>query len=168
MILVFIALGFGFFAGISIFGGTVNLIVLILVASYFLKTEKEGLILSLVLAVFYDFYLYSYFGLALAAVVLIYLALVFLRDKIAAGTSYLLFLILVFFASVIFDLIVLAGFALFHHFNFLEIILYTILPDALINLIAAVPFLIIARRLVSILKAYRLIGPRERKILVGF
>lgn len=144
------------------------MIVLILVASYFLKTEKEGLILSLILAVFYDFYLNSYFGLAAAAVVLIYLSLVFLRQKIASGTSYLLFLILVFFASVIFDLIVLGGFSLAHHLNFGQIILFTILPDALLNLLAAVPFLILARRLVSILKAYRLIEPREKKILVGF
>ncbi|MCX6811522.1 MAG: hypothetical protein NT039_02425, partial [Candidatus Berkelbacteria bacterium] len=76
-IILFISLQLGFFSGLTIYNGTINLIILILVSSFFLNVEKEGLIISLVIAAVYDFYLYSYFGLSIIAVLLIYFILIF-------------------------------------------------------------------------------------------
>lgn len=166
-IVLFVALQFGFFSGFTIYNGNVNLIILILVSSFLLNVEKEGLIISLVMAFVYDFYLYSYFGLSIIAVLLIYFLLTFLKNKISQRPGYLLILLAVFFASVFFDLIVLGGFSIMNHYNFFYLLIYNILPSALINLIIAVPFYIIMSKIVSILKLYRIIGTQEKKIWVG-
>lgn len=163
----FIALQFGFFSGLVIFGGTINLVILILVSSFFLEVEKEGLIISLILAFFYDFYLYSYFGLSIIAILVLYYLLVFLKNKIVSESNYLLILASVGFASIIFDLIVIGGLYFMYHLDFVYYLLYTILPDALINLIVALPLFLILAKLVSVLKLYRVIAIKERKISVG-
>lgn len=167
VIVLFIGLEFGFFSGLTIYNGTVNLIILVLVSSFFLNVEKEGLIISLVMASIFDFYLYSYFGLSIIAVLLIYSILNILKNKISQKPGYLLVLIAVFFSSILFDLIVLGGFSITNHYNFFYLLPYNILPNALINLIIAVPFYIIMRKVVSILKLYRIIGTQEKKIWVG-
>lgn len=167
-ILSFLGLGLGFFCGFAIFGGTVNLIILILVSSFFLGAKKEGLIIALILAVFYDLYLYSFFGLSIIAVLLIYFLLSFLESKIARRPGYLLVLASVFLASIVFDLFVLGGLSVKDKLDFLYILLYNILPSALINLILALPFYIFMRKIISLLKLYRVIESQEKKILVGF
>lgn len=167
-VLGFLGLGLGFFCGFAIFGGTANLIVLILVCSFFLGVKKEGLIISLTLAVFYDLYLYSFLGLAVMAVLLIYFLLSFLESKIARRPGYLLVLASVFLASIVFDLFTQGGLALKENLDFLYILTYNILPSALLNLIIALPFYIVALKLVSLLKLYKIVGEKEKKILVGF
>jgi cell shape-determining protein MreD len=162
-----IGLQLGFFSGLAIYNGTINLIILILVLSFFLNIEKEGLIISLIMAFVYDFYLYSYFGLAVAAVLIIYFLLIFLKNKISQKPGYFLILFTVFFASILFDLIVLGGFSIKNHYNFFYLLLYHLLPDALINLIIAVPFYIVMRKIISTLKLYRILGTQEKKIIVG-
>lgn len=167
-IILFLSLQLGFFSGWTIFGGTVNLIVLVLVTSFFLGIEKEGLIISLFLAFFYDLYFYSFLGISIIVIILIYYLLIFLRNKISREPGYLTVLVAVFFASIIFDLAVLGGLAINFHLDFLYIFLYTILPNALLNLVIALPFYIIVRKIVSILKIYRIIGSREKRISVSF
>lgn len=158
-----LGLSFGFFCGFTIFGGTINLIILMLVSSFFLGAKKEGLIISLVLAFFYDLYLYSFFSLAIIAVLLIYFLLSFLESKIAQKPGYLLVLASVFLASIVFDLFVLGGLSVRDKLDFLYILTYNILPSALINLILTLPFYILARKIISLLKLYRVIEPQEKK-----
>jgi len=152
-LILMLGLSIGFASGLSIFGGTFNLIVIILVAGFFLEVEKEGLVVALVLAVIYDFYTFSYFGLAIMAVLLIYFAIEFLEKKLSPDPGYLLFLVYVFFGSLIFDLIV---------FNLRSTSI--IFVDALVNLLIALPLLIILRYFVSVLKLYRLVRPQEKRI----
>jgi len=161
-VIIFLGL-FGYFSGFTIFGAMVNLIVLILVSSFFIGAEKEGLILSLILALFSDFYLYSYFGLSLISVLLIYLLLSFIKTKLSSDSSYLMLLSSIFFASILFDLIVLGGESLYLHLNFLYIFQHTILENALLNLIIALPFYFLLRKIISYLRIYRLVGAGERR-----
>lgn len=167
-ILGLLGLGLGFFCGFAIFGGTINLIILLLVSSFFLGAKKEGLIISLTLAFFYDLYLYSFFGLSIIAVLSIYFLLSFLESKISQRPGYLLVLVSVFLASIVFDLFVLGGLSIEGKLDFFYLLLYNILPSALINLILTLPFYILARKIISLLKLYRVIEPQEKKILVGF
>ncbi|MBU2595345.1 hypothetical protein KJ713_00750 [Patescibacteria group bacterium] len=167
-IIIFLALALGFFSGLTILNAVVNLIVLILISSFLLGIKKEGLLISLSLAVFYDLYLYSFFGLSVIAVLLIYFILSFLESKISHQPGFFLVSVSVFFASIVFDLIVLSGLTYINGLNFSYILLYNILPSALLNLVLAFPFYIIALKLVSLLKLYKIIGEKEKKILVGF
>ncbi|TSC92186.1 MAG: hypothetical protein CEN92_79 [Candidatus Berkelbacteria bacterium Licking1014_96] len=162
-ILGFLGLGLGFFCGFALFGGTANLIILVLVSSFFLGAKKEGLIITLILAAFYDLYLYSFFGLSIIAVLLIYFLLSFLESKIAQRPGYLLVLASVFLASIVFDLFTKGGLSLKEKLDFLYILAYNILPSALLNLILALPFYLLARKIISLLKLYRLIEPQEKK-----
>src|SRR4030042_290805 len=160
-VLVFLSF-FGYFSGFTIFGAMVNLIILILVTSFFIGTEKEGLILSLIIALFNDFYLYSYFGLSLISILLIYLFLSFIKNELSSDSSHLMFLSSIFFASILFDLIVLGGESIYLHLDFLYILQHTILENALLNLIIALPFYFLLRKVVSYLRIYRLVGAKER------
>ena len=166
-IVLFTGLQLGFLTGFSIYNGTVNLIILLLISSFFLGVEREGLIISLILGAIYDFYLYSYLGLSIIAILIIYAVLVFFKNKISQEPGYLFILVAVFFASILFDLFVLGGLSIMNHYSFSYILLYHILPNALINLIIAIPFFIILRKIISILKLYRVIGTNEKKIWVG-
>jgi len=167
-IIIFLGLGLGFFSGFTILNGTINLIILILVSSFLLGAKKEGFIISLSLAVFYDLYLYSFFGLSIIAVLLIYFSLSFFESKISHQPGFFLVSISVFFAGVVFDLIVLSGLAYINGLNFSYILLYNIIPDGLLNLVLAFPFYILAAKLVEILKLYRIIETREKRFLVDF
>lgn len=167
-IFVLAVLQLGFLAGFTIFGGSFNLIILILVSSFFLDFKKEGLIISLFLAAFYDLYLYSFFGLSIIAVLLVYFSLSFLESKISEKPDYLLILICVFLSSIIFGLVVLGGLSIKESFNFSYLFWHNTLPSATLNLIIAFPFYVLLRKIVSILKLYRIIGAKEKKILVGF
>ena len=167
-IAIFVSLELGFFCGFTIFGGTINLVVLILVTSFFLGIEKEGLITALSISFFYDFYLFSFFGLSAISVLIIYFILSFYKNRFSPDSSYLIILLLVFFSSIFFDLLVLGGLSISAHLDFSYIILYTILPNALINLIITLPFFILLRKLISILKIYKIIDTHEKKIIVGF
>ncbi len=167
-IAIFISLELGFFCGFTIFGGTVNLVVLILVSSFFLGIEREGLIIALSISLFYDFYLFSFFGLSAMAIMIIYFVLSFYKNRLSPDSSYLVVLVLVFFSSIFFDLLVLGGLSLSAHLDFSYIFLYAILPNAMINIIIALPFFILWRKTISILKLYRIINTQEKKIIVGF
>lgn len=166
-VIIFLGLEIGLLPSLAIFGGIINLIILILISSFFLEVEKEGLVIALILAGFYDLYLYSFFGLSMTAVLVIYYLLLFFKNKIAPESDYLLLLVFVFLASLFFDLVVSGSLCLKYHFDFSYVLLYTILPNALINLVVAVPFFMLARKIVSILKLYRLLKPKEKKISVG-
>jgi len=101
-------------------------------------------------------------------VFIIYFILSFYKNRFSPDSSYLIILLLVFFSSIFFDLLVLGGLSISAHLDFSYIILYTILPNALINLIITLPFFILLRKLISILKIYKIIDTHEKKIIVGF
>jgi cell shape-determining protein MreD len=170
VILVFLAaaLQFGLLPPLAIYGGIINLIILILVSSFFLEIEKEGLFFSLILALLFDLYLYSFFGVSLISILLVYSLLYLIRKKIAGETNYLLIAILGFAASIIFDLAIIGVMSLSGETSMLALFLYVALPNALLTLVFAVPVYLIIRFIVKILRLYRLIKNKETRIRLGY
>ncbi len=170
VILIFLvaALQFGLLPPIAIYGGIFNLIVLILVSSFFLEIEKEGLLFSLILALLFDIYCYAFVGISLISVLLIYSLLYLIRKKMAGETDYLLISMLGFAASIIFDLTLISAMSLTGETNFLMSFLQVALPNALLTLILAVPVYLLIRFIVKILRLYRLIEDKETRIRLGY
>jgi len=166
--LTYLVIGFqiGLFPAIEIVGGMINLIVIILISTFFLEIEKEGLIFSIVLAIAFDIYFYLPIGLSVVAVLIIYALLNIFRQKIIEKTNYFFIASIIFAAVVIFDLILFIGNSIASgHFVF-ERLFLSLLPDALINFIIAIPLFIIIQYLIKILAVYRIIDVKKSKIKV--
>lgn len=168
VILLYLAIGLqnGFLGALPIFGGVINLVILVLVSLFFLDLEREGLIFALILAIFWDFYGYSFFLVSSLGVFLIFYLLVQFRKKISEEASYMFIAVASFFVSLLFDLIVITSLSITHKTNFTSALVTYALPNALIALIVSIPFFLFVKYIVGILRMYQIIKTEERKIEV--
>lgn len=166
LVYLFICLQVGLLPSLEVFGGMINLIVIILISTFFLEVEKEGLILSLILAVAFDIYFYLPIGLSVAAVLIIYFILNIFRENLIEKTNYFFIAAMVFAATIIFDIIVYFGDSIIHREFIFEKLILSLLPNALLNFILAIPLFFIIQYLIKILAIYRILDVRKSKIRI--
>lgn len=167
-VLLYLGIGLqsGFLSTAQVFGGTLNLAIVVLIPLVFLNLEREGFLFSIILAFFWDLYQYSFVLLSIFAIIIIYVLLLLFKSKVSDEPNYAVIAMAAFIGSFIFDLMQITSLALAGKTIFTTAIITYALPNALIALIFSIPIFALVGLIVRILKLYQVIKAEEGKIKV--